>query len=201
MQFDKITIPYVESGDNVYKKISLQIDEFSSMSTLINPNRRYHILFDSEVVGDRIVMTPPDNDEGRFRFHTPIKTIDTLTLKLRSPFSPLNFLPDRYNVQISRYAFAPETVITTSVPHQIKDGELIYITDFISTDDIVYSTDWMIKEEIEREEGHTITYINDFDFRINVSLINSTVPLYKGGCFVASRRLLIPIRMEYLINK
>jgi hypothetical protein len=162
MQFDRFNLPYVPSADNIYKKISLHVEEFSSMAVLINSGRRYHMMFDTEKEANLFRLTPQINDEGRFRFHTPINVLDTITLKFQSPFTPVEFLQDRFNVVITPLN-PTQSILTFSVPHQVVDGELVHIEDFNT---------------------------------LNPSIDD---PSNIAVCFIASRRLIIPLRMEYIV--
>jgi hypothetical protein len=198
IQFDRFNIPYTSSADNIYKKISLYIEEFSSMSVLINSGRRYHMIFDSDVQGGRIILTPLINDEGRFRFHTPVNILDTITIKFQSPFSPVVFLKDRYNVIITSLS-ATQSILTFAEPHNVADGELVHLEDFdalgpksnIDTNQI---------NNVNREEGHSVVYINNLVLYINADISSVTLnPNNRAICFIASRRIIIPIRMEYIV--
>ena len=161
IQFDRFNLPYVGSADNVYQKISLFVEEFSSMSVLIHSGR-YHMIFDSEITGNRIRLTPLVNDEGRFRFHTPINILDTITLSFRSPFSKITFQPDRYNVIVSS----------------------LNTTQSLLTFD----------------ENHGVSFINNTQLRIDVNLSTIVLlPTLRVDCFIATRRLIIPVIMEYLV--
>jgi hypothetical protein len=196
IQFDRFTIPYVASADNVYKKISVYIEEFSSMAILINSGRRYHMIFNSEIAGNQIQLTPLINDEGRFRFHTPINILDSITLKFHSPFSPVVFLPDRYNVVITSISLT-ESILTFSIPHQVADGELVHLEDYNTLNP---GLDSIQINEVNKEVGHIVTFINNTVLRINVGLTTVTPDSTNLTlCFIASRRLIIPIRMEYVV--
>lgn len=196
IQFDRFSIPYVASADNVYKKITVHIEEFSSMAVLINSGRRYHMIFDSEISGNQIQLTPLINDEGRFRFHAPINILDSITLKFQSPFSPVAFLQDRYNVVITSISLT-ESILTFSIPHQVADGELVHLEDYNTLNSVLDSVQI---NEVNKEAGHIVTFINNNVLRINVGLTTVTVdPTNLTVCFIASRRLIIPIRMEYSV--
>lgn len=196
IQFDRFSIPYVSSADNVYRKITMFIEEFSPMSVLINSGRRYHMIFDSEIQGNQIQLTPLINDEGRFRFHTPVNILDTITIKFQSPFSPVEFLKDRFDITVTSLN-TTQSILTFTEPHQVTDGELVYLEGFKTLDT---ESDFQSINTINREEGHIVTFINDLVLRIDVGLTTTTAdPNNIVDCFIAARRLIIPLRMEYLI--
>lgn len=194
MQFELFNIPYVGSADNIYRKISLFVEEFSSMSVLTNDGNRYHIMLNSSIIGNRIELHPQINDKGRFRFYNPINILNNITIRMRSPFSPITFLKDRYNVQLT--SFSPLiTYVLFTEDHKVSDGELIYFSDYNTLSPIV---DEVYINEINRENGHIVTFINDTTLSILANL--STVNVDTNNitvCFIASRRIIIPIRMEY----
>jgi hypothetical protein len=195
VQFDRFSVPYVASADNVYKKTTMLIEEFSSMSVLTNSGRRYHMIFDSDIQGNRINLTPLINDEGRFRFHTPINILDTITLKFQSPFSPIEFLHDRFNVRITSLNSTHST-LTFTVQHNVSDGELVHLEGYNT---LAPAIDFAQISTINDEQGHIVTFINNYELRIGVGL--ETIiddPTNLTICFIASRRLIIPIRMEYI---
>jgi hypothetical protein len=197
IQFDQMYIPYVSSADNVYRKITLFVEEISSMSVLMNNNRRYHMMFNTDVQGNRIEMTPLVNDEGRFRFHTPINILDSITIKMFSPFTPITFLPDRYAVTLSTLN-ATQSIITFSQEHKVADGELVHIEEY---DTLASTTDSAAISVVNKEEGHIVTYIDNLTLRIDINLSTVTHdPNNIAKCFIASRRLIIPVRMEYIVH-
>jgi hypothetical protein len=196
VQFDRFSIPYAASADNVYKKITISIEEFSSMSVLINSGRRYHMIFDSEIQGNQIALTPLINDEGRFRFHTPVNILDTITLRFQSPFSPVEFLKDRFDISITSLNLT-QSILTFTEPHQVSDGELVHLEGF---DTLNSAADFVSINEINKEQGYIVTLIDNLVLRIEVGLTTIT-PDHTNivDCFIASRRLIIPLRMEYLL--
>jgi hypothetical protein len=196
VQFDRFSIPYVASADNVYKKITMYIEEFSSMSVLINSGRRYHMIFDSEIQGNQIALTPLINDEGRFRFHSPINILDTITIKFQSPFSPVEFSKDRFDISVTSLNLT-QSILTFTEPHQVSDGELVHLEGF---DTLNSASDFVGIGEINKEQGHIVTFINNTVLRIDVGLTTVTPDATNiVDCFIASRRLIIPLRMEYLM--
>lgn len=195
VQFERFSIPYVSSADNVYKKITCFIEEFSNQSVLIRSSRRYHMMFTTEIQGNQIQLTPQLNDEGRFRFHTPVNILDTLTLTFMSPFVPIVFKKDRYNVTITSIN-PTQSYITFTENHEVSDGELVHIVSYSTA----ASTDSLSVSEINRESGHIVTFINNNILRIDVNLSTVTHdPANIASCFIATRRLIMPIRMEYLV--
>lgn len=197
MQFDKFNIPYVASADNVYRRISLTVKEFSSMAIIQNNGRRHHALFSSEISGPTINLTPLVNDKGRFRFYTPLNILDTLTINFQSPFVPVRFLKDRYLVTLT--VTSPNTVLLTfDEDHFVADGELILLEEFNTLDPSGDSSEILF---MNREEGHIVTFISDTELQIEAELTGATLdPNNLIKCFIASRRIIIPLRMEYIVE-
>lgn len=196
VQFDRFSIPYMASADNVYKKITVFIEEFSSMSVLMNSGRRYHMIFDSEIQGNQIALTPLINDEGRFRFHTPVNILDTITIRFQSPFSPVEFLKDRFDISVTSLN-QTQSILTFTEPHQVADGELVHMEGFNTLNSVA---DFVNINEINKEQGHIVTFISNLVLRIDVGLTTITPDATNiVECFIAARRLIIPLRMEYLL--
>ena len=194
IQFCGIQIPYCPSADNIYKKISLFIEEFSSMSILAHPNIRYHMLFDTKIITNRIDLQPVSNDDGYFRFYKPLNILDSMTIIFRSPFSNITFLKDRYNVIITPGII---TTITFSEPHNITDGELIHIEEYNTLSNNI---DIVQINQINIDTGHIVTYVDNTNLSININTSTVTPDINNSPTvFVASRRILIPLRLEYLV--
>lgn len=197
MQFSSFFIPYVASADNVYRQLSLLIEEFDSMSVILRNNRRYHMLFNSDIVSNRIKQTPQQEDEARFRFSTPVNFLDTITIKFFSPFTPVTFLKDRYNDIVITFLNPNQALLTFSEDHKVVDGELVHITEFNTLNP---SADYVQINEVNKEEGQIVTYITNTTLTINVDLSAvSTDPNNLAKVFIASRRISIPIRLIYMI--
>ena len=196
MQFDNFQIPYVASADNVYRKITLSIDEFDSMSIIMNTGRRYHMLFSSEINGNQIELTPNRNDRGRFRFYNPINILDKLTLRFQSPFAPVKFQKDRYVVVISAVS-SILSIITFPETHNVADGELIYLEEYTT---MAPSIDNVQISQMNSESGHIVSFISNtvLGIILNLTAVSPT-SLSEAKCFIASRRIIIPVRFEYLI--
>jgi hypothetical protein len=196
IQFNRFFIPYVEDADNVYKQLTVTIDEFTSMSVLAKNNVRYHMMFDSDVQGNRIQLTPQINDEGRFRFYTPVKVLNTITLRFQAPFTPVTFQKDRFNVTITSVS-ATQTNIVFSENHGVADGERVHITGYNTLAPII---DKSQIDDINKIKGHVVTYISNTVLEINADLTTVTSDVDNiSVCFIATRRLIFPVRMEYLV--
>lgn len=197
IQFSSFFIPYVASADNVYRQLSLLIEEFESMSVILRNNRRYHMLFNSEIISNRIRQTPQQEDEARFRFSTPVNFLDTITIRFFSPYTPVTFLRDRYNDVVITFLNPAQALLTFSEDHKVVDGELVHITEFNTLNP---SVDYVQINEVNKEEGQIVTYITNTTLTINVDLSTITPdPNNLAKVFIASRRISIPIRLIYMI--
>ena len=194
LQFEQFNIPYVGSADNVYRKIAIFIEEFSSMSILIASGRRYHIMLNSTILGNQIELKPQFNDRGRFRFSNPVHILNTITIRMYSPFTPITFLKDRFNVQLQSNGALTNVVFTDE--HGVSDGELVYFTDYNTLSPI---QDNPIVEDINNESGHIVSFIDNYTLSIVKNTTSVTVDVNNiTVCFIASRRIIIPVRMEYM---
>jgi hypothetical protein len=154
------------------------------------------MIFDSEIQGNQIALTPLVNDEGRFRFHTPVNVLDTITIRFQSPFSPVEFLKDRFNISVTSHN-PTQSILTFTEPHRVSDGELVHMEGF---DTLNSEADFASINDINKEQGHIVTFIDNLILRIDVGM-NTITPDATNivDCFIASRRLIIPLRMEYLL--
>lgn len=200
IQFEKFHIPTYTDTNN-YEKVSLFIEEFGSTSVLLNNGGRYHMLFD--VVQDgtlRKELIPAIHSEGEFKFHTPINTIDNITITFRNPFLRINFEPDRYEIKIIKGN--PTTLRLSSTAHNVQSNDYIYITGFSTND----SADDTIVSTINRESGHIVTYtppasggdVRDLTIAEDTSGISGTMNFPIG--FIQSRRIFIPMRLQYIVE-
>lgn len=195
IQVQEFYIPYTAAADNVYRRVSMLIEEFSALAVIAHENRRYHMLFHTNIDGNRIRLGVPPTDEGKFRFATPINKVDQLTLSFGSPLTQIQFDPDRYNVTIIPINPA-ETQILFTQAHNVNNGEVVILSGFstaaTTTDDVQINV-------INQLQGHVVNVVNATTLSIVVNLTTitalATAPVVE--CFITTRRILIPIRMVY----
>ena len=195
IQVQEFFIPYTAAADNVYKRVSMLIEEFSALAVIAHENRRYHMLFHTHIDGNRIRLGVPPSDEGKFRFATPINKVDQLTVSFGSPLTQVEFDPDRYNVTI--IPINPvETQILFPQTHNVNNGEVVILSGFSTADTV---TDEIQINTINQLQGHVVNVVNATTLSIVVNLTTitalATAPVVE--CFITTRRILIPIRMVY----
>ena len=198
MQFSKFDLPYSPEADNVYRKVSLAVEEAALTSVYAHEGRQYHGLFDTEVIGNRIRCMPDEVDDGKFRFAVPITNLRTLTVTFGGPLTRLTFQQDLFTVRITSNA-VNSTYINFTTPHEVSDGEEVIITDFTTLSPI---PDAAAITEINREFGHVVSVVSNLILEINADL--STATLDAAGslcqCFITTRRLFLPVRFVYIDN-
>lgn len=194
-QLHDFSIPYVSDADNIYKRVSFLIQEFSALAVIAHENRRYHLMLPSTVEGNRINLQAPVVDSGTFRFSTPINKVDQLTISFGSPLTGIVFPPDRYGVNIIPIN-ATETQIVFSVDHNVNTGERVILSGYTTMDT---QNDNVIIADINRNSGHVTQVVNANTLSIAVDLTTIT-PLTTNPtveCYITSRRILIPLRFVY----
>lgn len=196
MQFDKFMIPYSADADNVYRKISLLIEELRFSAVVAHEGRHYHGLFDTEVQSNRILCTPSSQDDCKFRFNEPINLINSITISFGGPLNTLTFLPDNFSVTVTSNGIN-STYINFLQNHAVSDGEQIYIVGFTTANP---SVDFAAISDITRPTGHTVSVVDNVTLEITSDLSTSTliVPNRPVECYIATRRIFIPIRFVYI---
>ena len=135
-------IPKVPSAITPYNRISLLIHEFSAQAFMAHENVQYHFIGctdDKHNNSDWIEVKINDFCHGEYKFNKPITTINTITISLGSPVSPIIFEPDR-GVGIIEFTQLPPpappspatTTITFPVGVNFKIGDIVYITNYTS---------------------------------------------------------------------
>lgn len=127
-------IPYTESGDNTYSRISLFIEEFGAQSFIAHEDRKFHFMLQSQVDGSFINLLTDQFNDGVFQFSKPITTIENITISFGSPISNIIFDRDRDICTIDYFSIAPLTKITTGSPilneHNLSNGDRVYFSNF-----------------------------------------------------------------------
>lgn len=196
MQFSKFFIPYSATADNVYKKISLLINELQFAAVMAHEGRHYHALFDTEVQSNRILCTPDTQDEGKFRFNEPINFLKSISLTFGGPLNELSFLPEFFSTTLTVNG-ANSTYINFPQNHGVSDGEQVYIVGFNTANP---SVDFAAIAAVNDEVGHTVSVVDNATLEISVDLSTVTLisPDLAVECYITTRRILIPIRFTYL---
>ncbi len=195
MQIEKFFIPYVPDADNVYQKVSMLVEELGMTSVMAHENRHYHMMFDTEVVTNRILLTPEHDD--KFRFNDPIYVIKRLTVTFAAPLTPLTFLPDFYPITVS--SFAPGiTYLSFPVEHFVSDGEVVIVSGFTSA---APQVDFTAINAVNNPVGNVVAVIDNFTLSITVD--TSTVSFLASPpsveAYITTRRIFIPVRFVYVV--
>jgi len=197
IQFNQFLIPYTSSGDNIYKKISLLIEDFNISSVIGHESRNYHMMFDTTIVNNRILCIPPIQDDATYRFNEPLNIINKISISFGAPLQPLIFQPSFYPINIS-FNSVNSTYINFNTPHLVSDGETIIISGFTT---ISPTTDYTKISLINSETGHIVSVVNNLILEITADITGiSTIVNNSPGavCYITTRRMFIPIRFTYL---
>jgi hypothetical protein len=196
MQFSKFLIPYSAAADNVYKKITLLINELNFAAVMAHEDRHYHALFDTEVQSNRILCTPDSQDDGKFRFNEPITYIKTVSITFGGPLNKLSFLPEFYSTTITSNGVG-STYINFLIPHNVSNGEQVLIVGFTTASAAI---DFTVIGKINDVIGHIVSVVDDNTLEITTDLSTSTLvsPNPPVECYITTRRILIPVRFTYL---
>lgn len=210
-------IPYVESADNKYSRISVLIDEFAQ-SFIAHENRKFQFMLQSEIDSAFINLLTNKYNDGFFYFEKPVPEIKTLTVTFGSPVEPILFDRDRDDCQIDYFSIAPLTKITTGKPgslneHNLSNGDRVYFSNFdvgVVTLPLQNEENQKIKTAINRTEGFLVTVIDAFNFSIAYDSSNIQNPLpdplsipsldiFVFQVFYGSKRIFLPIELTYIM--
>lgn len=214
-------IPYTESGDNKYSRISLFVEEFGMQSFIAHENRKFHFMLQSQIDGSFINLLTDQFNNGVFQFAKPITTLENITISFGSPISNIIFDKDRDNCTIDYFSIAPLTKITIGSPilneHNLSNGDRVYFSNF----DVGYINPILIEQDrinkdiknaINREEGFLITVIDKYNFSIPFDTSNIQNPLpdllaiplnntFSFKVFYGSKRIFLPIELTYILSE
>jgi hypothetical protein len=171
MRLSPIRIPYTASADNDYSRITLLVNEFSSQSFIGQEGRRFHFINNAIVDNRWIIVCPENFNDGYFYFRTPLNFSSTITVSFGSPLDSLDFDSDRATTTVTAYGAV--TTFQTNINHNLETGDLVYISNFNTLNNITEST---IVSSINRPLGHTIDFINNNTFTINVNSTSIVTP-------------------------
>jgi hypothetical protein len=168
-----VRIPYTESADNKYKRITMFINEFSAQSFLNHEGNRNQFWFDSNVDDRWIELDPFRFNDGYFYFRTPITRIETMTISFGSPLEKVFFDIDRMTAVVDTYGTITE--ITTADAHNLETGDLVYISGFNTNNS---NSDAGVINEVNISTGQIITQVdaNTFTIDVDSTFVHATGP-------------------------
>lgn len=178
MRISPLRIPYIAAADNDFKRITMQIDEFTAQGA-ISRAYVYHFMFKSVIEGRWINLETIDFNDGRFEFSSPIVRVDTLTIKFAAPFDTIVFDPDRLIANVTGYGV--ETQFTTTIEHGLETGDLVVISNFLTKN---ISTDASVISQINKTSGYRIINVSSTVFTISVN--SSSVRVQGTGLVTAT---------------
>lgn len=193
MRIYPIRIPYVQSADNEYKRLTMLVKEFIAQSFIAQENRHFHFEMSTSVDGRFINLDPENHNDGYFWFRKPITSIDAFTITFGNPLQPVIFDNDR---ELCTFTIGSNTTVTTNTAHNLSNGDRVYFEDFTS-DDI--AADSAVINAINSADGHIIlnTTSNSFEIAVDSSGITPKAGL-SVVVYYGARRIFIAIELIYI---
>lgn len=194
MKFQEFFIPYVADADNPYKKISLLIEDLGMSSIMCHENRHYHMMFDTEIVTNRVRLIPENG--GVYNFSEPIDQFKRVTISFGNPLNQLSFLPDFYPIVVSING-PSSTYLTFRVKHFVSDGEIVLISGFTTANP---SIDFGSIAAVNSTSGNVVAVIDDYTLEITADISTTTLLADSPSveAYIVSRRIFIPIMFSYM---
>jgi hypothetical protein len=208
-------IPYVESADNKYSRVSVFVEELGSQAFVAHEDRKFHFMLRSAIDSEFIDLETDKFNDGFFHFEKPITTLNTLTLSFGSPLEKIIFPNDRSWCGIDYFALTPLTLITTYVnsplgsslqEHGLHNGDRVYFELFnvgdvppaLADQKLINDT---IKETVNKKEGFLVNVIdvNNFTIDYDTSSIQNPITDIRFRVFFGSKRMFIPIELTYIM--
>lgn len=198
---------YLPNFDNIafgeYRQISMFIQEFSEQASIINEKIRYHFLFNAEKVPndvgtERLKLTPAFSDVAETRFDRPITSLNTLTISFGNPGEKITLGYDR-DLSPGAITVGATTTFTTSIPHGMSGGDLVYIENFTVSP---AGSDTALISEINKNTGHIVTETTALTFTVDIDTsvwdVGSPPTLSVGSILFGSKRFFIPLKIKYI---
>lgn len=162
-----IKMPYVSSADNDYGRITMYVNEYSSQAYVNANNLRYHFIYSSDIIDRWIHLRTYTNNEGVYKFATPITQLSSLTLTFASPFDNILFDLDRLNnFTVYDYDTLNKTWFYTPSQHNLETGDRVYITGFTTLNP---APDQPIISNINIDTGLIVTTVDTNRILVDVN--------------------------------
>lgn len=164
---------------------SITVAQFASPTSRDLYNSNFHFEFDmGPIINGHTLLTPCD---PRYIFRLPFAIVDVLTLQFRSPFELIPFEPGYVAATMT---YANPTQITTTLPHGLATGDLIYVTASATGSTAIDRT-------LMAQSGYIVTVLDPTNFTIAVDT-STLVGTQPTEIFLASKRVFLNIRFTSL---
>jgi hypothetical protein len=167
MRIYPMRLPYNSIADNEYKRITMYIEEFSAQSFIAQENWRYHFAFEPRIDGRWVELHSDKQNDGYFRFRTPITRLETLTFSFGAPNQSVVF--DIDNLSMTVVSYGTVTTFGSIANHNLETGDTVYISNFNTNNPNV---DAGIIGSINATNGVIVSVLNPTMFSISVNSIN-----------------------------
>jgi len=198
MKICPLWIPVNDVLDDYYAKIRMLIKEFSSQSNqttqfldaqeCIPTVQNYHFEFEIQRRDKNRLYLVPICDTYKFR--KPFARVETLTTCFFAPFDKVDLDADRI---VCSVASGNPTIFTSSTPHNLATGDLVYVLNYASTN--IPTLD----NEVNRIKGYIVTKIDATNFSIPVDTTGSLPdPATNINVILGSKRIFFEVEFTSL---
>lgn len=187
IQLHKFSIPSVALADNIYNRISILFENLPS-PMVGREGRKYHFMCTTDKTDPNFIELTPIKEQ--FNFNTPIKEISGLDVSFASPLQRFSFGTDEF----SATATDLNPTEFTATNHGLQSNNLAFILDYDTTDS---SGDIAKINEVNSDNGHSVTYIDDNTFSVQVDTSGVTAS-GTAKVFNGNKRFWIPITFIHL---
>ena len=197
-------IPYVDSADNKYSRISVLIGNYSAQSFIAHEYRKFHFMLKSEIDTSFINLETNKYNDGFVHFTKPTALQD-FDVSFASPIEQILFDNDVDSCRFDYFGISPLTRVTTTENHNLANGDRVYFSDFKVGDISPELTEQqavndLIKDTINRTSGFLITYIDDTNFSIDYDTSNIQNPIDRStDVYYGSKRIFLPLEITYIL--
>lgn len=191
-----IRLPYQNNAMiNSYRRISMNINEWSGQSFIGQEGRKFHFLFKATIDGNMIDCTALSDSATHFEFARPITQLDRITVTFGCPLEPVTFDMDRQNMQVQYGAAAR---FTSARPHNLQTGDQVYISGFTSADP---AADNAIITQVNNPVGYNVVVISPTTLEIgelNLTTVTAPINPLNVPVYFGSKRIFLPLELTYI---
>lgn len=199
-------IPYTEDADTKRQILTLFIKELNSQAFIAQQNRRFNFVLYTTVNSEFIELKPAEENDGDFIFYKTLTKLDSITINIGDPNKLIEFPRERDRITLDYFSISPLTLITTTEPHNLSNGDIVIISNFdygfidpILVDQIRENE--ILKNLVNSEDGYEVTVISPTEISIDLDTSGIMSPLPPGTQFdiyYDSKRIYIPMEIKYV---